>query len=175
MGACTGTIEVNNRIDYSDTEGNLVSFPSPEIEVDCGIVVTPEECPNPVNITIQGCQDAVEFDAGDLGVESVGRILQLDVTIKNVCPRKRVALAAIVTEVDPRGIEYKRGMKTITVPAHTRATCHDVTVRGIKFVLPEDLDVSGGSTTSICNSRRFKARFLANYIDNDFDGCNMVF
>ena len=175
VGACTGTVEVNNRIDYSDTEGNLVSFPSPEIEVDCGIVVTPEECPNPVNITIQGCQDAVEFDAGDLGMESLGRILQLDVTIKNVCPRKRVALAAMVTEVDPRGIEYKRGMKTITVPAHTRATCHDVTVRGIKFVLPEDLDVSGGSTTSICNSRRFKARFIAHYIDNDFDGCNMVF
>lgn len=174
VGACAGTVEVNNRIDYSDAEGNQVSFPSPEIEIDCSIVVTPEECPTPVNIAIQGCQDAVEFDAGTLGMESLGRILQLDVTLKNVCPRKRVALAAIVTEVDPRGIEYKRGMKTITVPAHTRSTCHDVTVRGIKFVLPEDLDVSGGSTTSICNSRRFKARFLANYIDNDFDGCNMV-
>ena len=76
----------------------------------------------------------MEFDAGALGMESLGRILQLDVTLKNVCPRKRVALAAIVTEVDARGIEHKRGMKTITVPAHTRATCHDVTVRGIKSV-----------------------------------------
>lgn len=175
VGACAGTVEVNNQIDYSDTEGNQVSFPSPKIEIDCSVVTTPEPCPNPVNIPIQGCQDAVEFDAGTLGMESLGRILQLDVTLKNVCPRKRVALAAIVTEVDARGIEHKRGMKTITVQAHTRATCHDVTVRGIKFVLPEDLDVSGGSTTSICNSRRFKARFLANYIDNDFDGCNMVF
>lgn len=45
VGACAGTVEVNNRIDYSDAEGNQVSFPSPEIEIDCSIVVTPEECP----------------------------------------------------------------------------------------------------------------------------------
>ena len=45
VGACAGTVEVNNRIDYSDAEGTQVSFPSPEIEIDCSIVVTPEECP----------------------------------------------------------------------------------------------------------------------------------
>lgn len=107
-------------------------------------------------------------------MESLGRVVQLDVTLKNVCPQKRVALAAIVTEVDAYGIEHKRGMKTMTIPAHTGATCHDVTVRCIKFVLPEDLDVSGGSSTAICNNRKFKARFVAHYIDNDFECCNIV-
>ena len=173
IGPCSGTIEVNESISYDDAEGNVVSFPSPELEVDCGVVVLPEICPEPVDITVDGCEDALEFDAGDLSLESLGCIVQLSVTLQNVCPNRRVALAAILTEVDNRGVEYKRGMKTVLIPAHTRETCRDVTVRCIKFVLPESLDVSG-STGSICNSRRFKARFIANYIDNNFECCNTV-
>ena len=173
VGPCSGTIEVNEDIDYSDDEGNVVEFPSPTIDVDCGLVVVAEGCPEPVEVDIDGCEDAVEFDAGDLEMNSLGRILQLDVTLKNVCPNKRVALAVIVTEVDEHGIEYKRGLKTMTVPAHNRATCHDVTVRCIKFVLPEDLDVSN-TEGSICNKRNFKARFIAHYIDNDFSCCDVV-
>ena len=61
----------------------------------------------------------------------------------------------------------------MTIPAHTRETCRDVNVRNIKFVLPEDLDVSG-SPCSICNARNFKARFIAHYIDNDFDCCDLM-
>ena len=106
-------------------------------------------------------------------MESLGRIVQLSVTLQNVCPNRRVALAAILTEVDDQGLEYKRGMKTVLVPAHTQEACRDVTVRCIKFVLPESLDVSG-STGSICNARNFKARFIANYIDNDFECCSTV-
>ena len=174
IGPCSGTIEVNESIAYSDKEGNKVTFPSPEIEVDCDIIVLPETCPEPIEVTIDGCEDAVEFDAGDLELQSLGCIVQLDVTLKNICPNKRVALAAIITEVDQHGIEYKRGLKTMTVPAHTRSTCQDVTVRCIKFVLPEDLDVSG-PTNSICNGRNFKARFIAHYIDNDFDCCKVQF
>ena len=173
IGPCSGTIEVNESISYDDAEGNVVSFPSPQLEVDCDIVILPEICPEPVDITVDGCEDALEFDAGDLGLESLGRIVQLSVTLQNVCPNRRVALAVILTEVDDQGIEYKRGMKTVLIPAHTRETCRDVTVRCIKFVLPESLDVSG-STGSICNARNFKARFIANYIDNDFECCNTV-
>ena len=170
LGTCSGLLEVNDSISYRDDEGNIVTFPNPEIEVDCEVVTNPEHCPEPVKITIDGCEDAVEYDAGALGLESLGRILQLDVTLKNVCPHRRVALAVIVTEVDSHGKEYKRGLKTMTVPAHTRSGCQDVTVRCIKFVLPEDLDVSG-SSDAICNDRKFLARFIAHYIDNDFDCC----
>ena len=158
--------------DESDKDGNDAAFPSPEIEMDCGIEVFPEECPKPVDVVIDGCKDAEEFDAGELFMESLGRIVQLDVTLKDICPHKRVALAVILTEVDSCGKEHKRGMKTMTVPAHTKPACHDVTVRCIKFVLPEDLDVSGCPKTKICNKRRFKARFIANYIDSDYECCN---
>lgn len=172
IGQCTGTVAVNESVSYTDSEGNIVVFPSPEIDVDCGIDVIPESCPVPVEITAEGCGDIIEFDAGDLVLESVGRILQLDVTLQNVCPNKRVALAVILNETDPDGNEYRRGMKTMTIPAHTESSCRDINVRCIKFVLPEDLDVSGtGSGT--CNTRSFNARFFANYVDSDFECCTL--
>ena len=144
IGSCSGTVEVNESISYDDAEGNVVSFPSPELDVDCDIIIRPEICPEPVELTVDGCEDMLEFDAGDLGMESLGRIVQLSVTLKNVCPHRRVALAAILTEVDDHGLEYKRGMKTVLVPAHTKESCRDVTVRCIKFVLPKSLECQEG-------------------------------
>ena len=104
-------------------------------------------------------------------MESLGRILQIDVTVKNVCPYKRVALAVLLSELAPNGAEYSRGMKTITIPAHNYPSCRDVSVKCIKFVLPEDLDVSGGTPNAMCNARNFKVRFIANFIDTDFQCC----
>ena len=115
----------------------------------------------------------MEINAGDIQLESLGRILQLDVNLKNVCPNRRVALAIILTEVDAHGTEYKRGLKTMTIPAHTRSGCSDVLVRCIKFVLPEDLVT--GQTHSLCNERNFKAKIIANYIDNDFECCSTIY
>lgn len=173
IGPCSGITEVNESISYQDAEGNVTRFPSPELEIACDNIVFPEICPEPVDLAVGGCEDTLEFDAGALGLESLGRIVQLSVTLQNVCPNRRVALAAILTEVDDQGFEYKRGMKTVLIPAHTRSSCRDVSVRCIKFVLPESLDVSG-SADSICNTRNFKARFFANYIDNDYECCNTV-
>ena len=84
----------------------------------------------------------------------------------------QVALAAILTEVDQNGMEHQRGMKAMTIPAHDSPTCRDVLVKCVKFVLPEDLSVSGGS---MCSPRKLKARFLANNIDTDYRCCESVF
>ena len=168
IGPCSGTVEVHESITYRDCEGNTVTFPSPEIEIDCGVELCSEGCPEPIEGSVEGCSDTVEFDAGDICMQSLGRIVELSVTLRNVCPNKRVALAVLLHEVDAYGDEHKRGLKTMTVPAHTRQGCRDVTVRCIRFVLPEDLDVSG-SDTALCNERKFRARFIAHYIDNDFD------
>lgn len=165
---------VNQSITYSDNEGNVVNFPDPSVNVECGIVVNPEPCPVPVDLAIEGCQDSAVVDVGDTYLESLGRILQMDVTVKNVCPGKRVALGVILTEVDSNGLEHQRGMKTITIPAHNFPTCRDVLVRCIKFVLPEDLDVSGGTAGAMCNARNLKARFIAYNIDTDYTCCDSV-
>lgn len=52
--------------------------------VDCDIVVHPEPCPQPVALTVEGCQDALQMDLGEVDLSSQGRILQLDVTLKGV-------------------------------------------------------------------------------------------
>lgn len=128
--------------------------------------------PQPVELTVEGCRDSVLVDLGDVELTSQGRIIQMDVTIKNVCPGKRVALAAILTEVDRDGMEHQRGMKAMTIPAHDSPACRDVLVKCVKFVLPEDLSVSGGA---MCSPRKLKARFLANNIDTDYRCCESVF
>ncbi|WP_295618222.1 VWA domain-containing protein [uncultured Intestinimonas sp.] len=169
-----GTKLVNESITYSDAEGNVVSFPAPTVTVECDVVVHPEECPVPVDLTVAGCSDAVSVDLGDIYLESQGRIVQLDVTIKNVCPGKRVALVVILTEVDENGVEHQRGMKAMTIPAHDYPSCRDVLVKCIKFVLPEDLDVSSGPTGCMCRQRDLRARFIAHDIDTDYRCCEPV-
>ena len=62
----SGVKLVNQSITYSDNEGNTVSFPAPTVEVDCGVVVTPEPCPTPVDFTTEGCQDSVQVNLGCL-------------------------------------------------------------------------------------------------------------
>ncbi len=171
VGQQSGTKLVNQSITYTDDEGNTVYFPKPTVSVECDIVVQPEACPEAVQLSVDGCQDSVVVDLGDVSLASQGRIIQMDVTIKNVCPGKRVALAAILTELDQDGMEHQRGMKAMTIPAHSFPICRDVLVKCIKFVVPEDLSVSG---REICSQRKFKARFLANSIDTDYRCCESV-
>lgn len=79
-----------------------------------------------------------------------------------------VAAAARVDGIDPAVLDE------LTIPAHFSTSCRDVLVKCVKFILPEDLDVSGGSTTAMCNTRNFKARVFAHNIDSDFYCCNNV-
>ena len=174
VGNTPGARLVNESISYTDTEGNQVTFPEPTVTVECDVVVQPEECPDPVDLTVRGCQDSVVVNLGDVFLESQGRILQLDLTLKQVCPGKRVALAVIFTEVDDNGQEHARGMKTVTIPAHDFPNCRDVLVKCIKFVVPEDLDGTGGNTRPMCEPRSFRARVIANNIDSDFCCCGPI-
>ena len=170
----SGTKLVNEAITYTDSENNQATFPKPEVTVDCGSVVRPEPCPLPVDVTVDGCEDSVVFDAGNVYLESTGRILQLDINLKHVCPNRRVALGVILTEVDQEGNEHQRGMKTMTIPAHTYPECRDILVKCVKFVLPEDLDVSGETPEATCNARNLRARIIAHNIDSDFQCCDLL-
>ena len=174
VGTDPGTKLVNESITYTDDEGNVAVFPEPMVAVECDVVICAEECPDPVELTLEGCADSMEVDMGDVYLSSLGSILELSVTIKQVCPRKRVALAVILTEVGKNGAEYQRGMKTMTIPAHNFSRCRDILVKCIRFVLPEDLDVSCCGTPCKCDPRKFKVRFLANTIDTDFRCCDSV-
>lgn len=165
VGTTGGIKKINQSVSYHDDQNNVVTFPEPSVDVDCTQIVVPEPCPQPVELTAEGCHDTLVADAGEISLQSLGRILELSVTIRNVCPRKRVGLAVLLSEQDESGIEHARGTKILTVPAHDSSGCRDVLVKGIRFVLPEDLNVSG---CGFCKNRSFKARFLANLIDSDF-------
>lgn len=163
----TGTKKVDKSISYTDAKGNVVSFADPAVFVDCGPVYPADTCPVPVDVPVTGCEDFVEFDAGDLALEDTGRILQLDVNLLNVCPGRRVALAVVLTELDQYKIPQPRGMKTFTIPAHTLPTCADVLITCIRFILPDD-------GHGLCADRNLQAKFMAHYIDNDFSCCPRI-
>ena len=168
-----GTKKVNQSITYTDREKQDVSFPDPKVLVDCGVVTTPEGCPEPVEVTMDGCQDFVSVDLGDTYLQSQGRILEVRATLHNVCPDKRVALAVLLSEVDEKGKEHPRGMKTVTVPVHHCPACRNVLVRGIRFILPEDLNVSG-TPGKLCTPRNLRVRLFSHYVDYDFQCCNVT-
>lgn len=166
----SGTKLVNNSISYEDTERNAVTFPQPSVSVDCGTVVFPEPCPMPIDIKVDGCQDSVTVDLGDVYLDEQGCIVQLDMRLKNVCPGKRVGLAVVLTEIDCYGDEHQRGMRTMTIPAHYYPTCRDIQVKCVRFVLPGDTNVSNCGTR-MCQGRNLKARVFANTLDTDFRCC----
>lgn len=173
VGTCVGDVFVNASIEYTDDAGSVVVFPAPTVEVICDDPTFTEPCSEPVDISVGGCVDAVEFNAGELTLDALGTVLSLDVVLRNVCPNRRVALAVTVNEVDAEGIEYKRGMKTLLIPAHTQNVCTDITVRCIKFVMPAALNVSTDDLP-LCGERSFRARFIANYVDSDFECCSDI-
>jgi uncharacterized protein YegL len=173
IGPCIGEVLVNASVEYTDEEGSIVVFPAPTVEVVCDEPVITEPCPEPIDISVGGCLDAVEFNAGELALDALGTVLSLDVVLRSVCPNRRVALAVTVNEVDAEGIEYKRGMKTLLIPAHTQNICTDITVRCIKFVMPDALNVSADDSP-LCGERNFRARFIANYVDTDFECCSDI-
>ena len=157
--------------------GNSTAVDDPELFVTpacpgCEGVDVPEGCPEPTLFTIPGCKDAIRVVLDPAGIASLGRIVQLDVTLKAVCPGKRVAVSIMLMELGPDGTELPRGVKHILVPARTGEACQDVTLNCVQFSLPEALDASG-KTGSICDPRQFSARVIANYVDTDFACCEV--
>lgn len=155
---------INESITYTDSEGNQANFPNPTIEIDCGVHLNPELCPNNNEIVIEKCVDEyIESNLNDVYLDSSGKILEVKLKLKSICPNKRVALAVILTEKDCLGNEQKRGMKIMTIPAHQLEGCKDVNVEKIRFILPDDISLTG-----ICEQRLFNVRAMAHYVDSGY-------
>lgn len=162
-GGRSGEREVDASIRFTDNQNNQVDFNNPVINVDCGQIVYPEPCPDPVDVLAEACEELITVDAGNLSLGLMGRIAQVSVTLSNVCPGVRVALAVVLTELSDEGEELQRGMRTLTIPAHNFDGCRDIRVECINFVLPEDID---DVSALACGQRMFRARVYANIIDS---------
>lgn len=130
------------------------------------VVKCVEDFQRSCEIEIEGCNDVLEYELDDVELRSLGRLLNLSFTVKNVCPHKRVAVAVIVTELDHRHKEHPRGLKTFVISHHERS-CKDIKVKCVHFVLPESLDTDH-APNGICNKRKFIVRTISNYIDTNF-------
>ena len=133
----------------------------------------PEPCPEPTVFTVPGCQDAARVALDAVALQGLGRIVQLDATLKAVCPGKQVAVSVLLAETSADGTALPRGVKHILVPPQEGTGCQDITLKCIQFSLPEALDADG-SAGSICNERSFSARVIANYVDTDFACCQVT-
>ncbi len=171
-GSTGGSKQVNRSIEFSDAACETPAFPSPSVTVECGTVVSPD-CPHTVDVYAAPCQDSVFCDAGDIVLAHQGRILQVDFTLRNVCPHSRTCAAVIVTELMPSGVEESRGFKTLILPAHDGDTCRDIHVMCVSFVLPNDPNHCGCERGS-CGGRRLRVRVLANSMDCTWNGCGTI-
>ena len=120
----------------------------------------------PIPVELDGCKDLVRYDLGRFPLCS-GRLLQLDLTLCRVCPKKRVALGLYLSEGGK-----PRGFKAFTIPAHNASGCRDVEIRGISFVLPEDINPCD-KNGCFCEPRSVDVRVYANYLDYD-DPCQQA-
>lgn len=62
----------NAKVMVMFTDGKTTAGPDPSVQVDCGTVVQPEPCPVPIDVAVSGCRDALEYDLGDVYLESAG-------------------------------------------------------------------------------------------------------
>lgn len=168
IGKSSGFKKVNASILYEDAQGNAVAFPEPMVQVNCGGDIMEENCPEPKEVWLNQCKDFIEVNAGDVYLQSQGRLLEIETTIKHVCPDKRVALAITISEEAEYGKEYSLGTKFLTIPAHHEKECKDIHVKCIPFVIPEE---NYNCDIGMCHSRKIKIRVFANTIDSDIYCC----
>ncbi|MFA7099228.1 MAG: hypothetical protein WC143_04005 [Eubacteriales bacterium] len=133
------------------------------------ITFTPEGVTVTRPITIEYGSDYKFYDIGDVYIDSLGRVLDLSLTLKRIAPCREVAIGISLNELDFFGHEHRRGFKAIRYPGHP-CGCRDVKIRCIRWVLPEFYDEMG-SPGAICNARKFVARVTANYITTNVPIC----
>lgn len=109
---------------------------------------------------LDGCADQMVVEMNGVEAQTGGRMVELQIRIKSICPGRRTALGVTLHELDAENNEQPRGMQTMTVPAHHEEGACDILIRGVRFVLPGDLCPEGRQ-----RARYFVVRTTAHYID----------
>ena len=103
----------------------------------------------------------MELDAQKLS--GIGRYLELSVTIRSVCPNKRIAVGLALYEKIGSCNKVLKGHKAF-VASHSERCCSDITLNNIHFILPEEI-AETCDTSSLCHKRNFELEFTSHYID----------
>ena len=134
------------------------------VQADCGCSAQPEPVCGETHIWFESCDGAKEIAISSecQNEESFGRMLDVNMTLCNVCPGRRAAVGMHLVELDEAGTEYQRGFRAITVPAHHGSQNRDVALSAVRFIIPEDVSMGG------CR-RHFVVRTTNHYMDEP--GC----
>ncbi|MDO5378370.1 MAG: hypothetical protein Q4G52_08550 [Clostridia bacterium] len=116
------------------------------------------------HVRFRNCEEVKETELASIEPEHSGKVLLVDMTLRNVCPCRRVAVGYHVSELDASGNEHSRGFKTLTVPPHYNSRATDVQVPRVRFLLPDDEDTEEGCQSD--GTRRFIVRSEAHYADS---------
>lgn len=119
------------------------------------------------HVYFEPCEEskAVTVAKNQHNEDGAGRVLDVNLALRNVCPGRRVAVGVTLHEVDGTGGEHARGFHAMTVPAHSDDGPRDVTLPRIRFVLPEDLRIEGADGPRGCR-RHFVVRTSSRYVDS---------
>lgn len=165
--ATGGTKQVNTSVTYQDATtpiGMLTFNTAPLVTVRCGPYYT-EPCPVPVPIDVSSCDEIVDAPLGNITVSPSGNLLQISLTLKNVCPNRPVALGIYLTKKRPgtSTIYDPYTFRAFTIPgfSSTAGRCQDIPVDCLKFVLPPDPNIAP------CATIYLKAYVFAHYIGVD--------
>ena len=101
-------------------------------------------------------------DIGALSIPGGGCILDLSMTLADICPGCRVAACISLFEVDKEGAEYPRGVQILTIPAHNNPCKTSIRLQNLRFILPDELAIKN---TNQLERRHFIVRVNAHYID----------
>ena len=111
------------------------------------------------DIYFEACDNIKSCNLGSRFVDDQGKILDLSLTLRDVCPLKRTAVAIALYEIGSCHSKQLIALKVKTIPASGATERQDICVDNIRFVIPDDTD------TSTDGRRRFSVEVSANYID----------
>ncbi len=164
LGTTTAEVQPLTQITYQDSEQHNITFPLQTVSIRCPYAVEP--CPETISFRIDSNQSQVSYDLGHFDVQHFGTILECSLTLRQVCPNHRTALALILTETDHTGATQPRGFQTFTIPAHNQQCPQDIVCNHIRFILPA-LPVTD-ETAQNCQPRNLHMQILAHHIDTGF-------
>ena len=121
-----------------------------------------EETPaGETHIYFEPCESVKSVRVSQSLPDSEGRMLDVTLTVQNVCPGRRVFIGLSAHEVMEGGAEELRGFRALSLPAHHDGSAHAVDAPPIRFILPEEENVDSRAG----RPRHFVLRAYAHYAD----------
>ena len=118
------------------------------------------------HVYYRNCEEAKVHTLDAQEIANTGRVLDVNLTLRSVCPCRHVSVGCLITELDEEDNEYSRGFKALTVQPHYNSSCRDVEVETVRFILPDDARVDN-RTGQCCGTRHFRVRAEAHYADTN--------